>query len=209
METFSALPALLRGEFTGHRWIILLDQWRGALIFSLICAWMNRLVNNSEAGDLRRHRDHYDVIVLLQVFILKTLHSKAVALLQWRGVTLEWPHNGQDSVSNHQPHDCLLRHRSKKTSKLRVTGLCARNSPGTGKFPAQRASNAENVSIWWRHHDHWGIWITWIHCKHDYITITTHNTKKCAYFKEPTIKKANVSFLHWQILFFVNISISL
>ena len=42
---------------------------------------------------------------------------------------------------------------SKKTSKLRVTGLCAGNSPGTGEFPAQGASNAENVSIWWRHRD--------------------------------------------------------
>ena len=41
----------------------------------------------------------------------------------------------------------------KKTSKLRVTGLCVGNSPGTGEFPAQMASNAENVSIWWRHHD--------------------------------------------------------
>ena len=41
---------------------------------------------------------------------------------------------------------------SKKTSKLRVTGICAGNSPATGEFPAQRASNAENVSIWWRHH---------------------------------------------------------
>ena len=40
----------------------------------------------------------------------------------------------------------------RKTSKLRVTGLCAGNSPETGEFPAQRASNAENVSIWWRHH---------------------------------------------------------
>ena len=40
----------------------------------------------------------------------------------------------------------------KKTSNLRVTGLCAGNSPVTGEFPAQRASNAENVSIWWRHH---------------------------------------------------------
>ena len=69
---------------------------------------------------------------------------------------LRWRHNGPDSVSNHQPHDCLLnrlfRHRSKKTSKLRVTGLCAGNSPGTGEFPAQMASYAENVSIWWRHH---------------------------------------------------------
>ena len=42
---------------------------------------------------------------------------------------------------------------SKKTSKLRVTGLCAENSPVTGEFPAQMASNAENVSIWWRHHE--------------------------------------------------------
>ena len=69
---------------------------------------------------------------------------------------LRWRHNGHDSVSNHQPHDCLLnrlfRRRSKKTSKLRVTGLCVWNSPGTGEFPAQMASNAENVSIWWRHH---------------------------------------------------------
>ena len=39
-----------------------------------------------------------------------------------------------------------------KTSKLRVTGLCAGNSPVTGEFPAQMASNVENVSIWWRHH---------------------------------------------------------
>ena len=64
---------------------------------------------------------------------------------------LQWRHNGRDGVSNHQPLDCLLnrlfRRRSKKTSKLRVTGFCAGNSPGTGEFPAQRASNAENVSI--------------------------------------------------------------
>ena len=71
--------------------------------------------------------------------------------------TLQWRHNGNDGVSNHQPHGCLLNRlfgrRSKKTSKLRVTGLCAGNSPGTGEFPAQMASNAENVSIWWRHHE--------------------------------------------------------
>ena len=69
---------------------------------------------------------------------------------------LLWRHNGLDGVSNHQPHDCVLqrlfRRRSKKASKLRVTGPCEGNSPVTGEFPAQRASNAENVSIWWRHH---------------------------------------------------------
>ena len=51
---------------------------------------------------------------------------------------LQWRHNGRDSVSNHQSHDCLLnrlfRRRSKKTSKLRVTGLCAGNSLGTGEL---------------------------------------------------------------------------
>ena len=40
----------------------------------------------------------------------------------------------------------------KKTSKLRVTGFCAGNSPVTDEFPAQIASNAGNISIWWRHH---------------------------------------------------------
>ena len=69
---------------------------------------------------------------------------------------LQWRHNGHDGVSNHQPHHGLLnrlfRRRSKNTPKLRITSLCVENSPGTGEFPAQMASNAENVSIWWRHH---------------------------------------------------------
>ena len=39
-------------------------QWRGALIFSLICVWINGWVNNRETGDLRRYRAHYDVIVM-------------------------------------------------------------------------------------------------------------------------------------------------
>ena len=71
-------------------------------------------------------------------------------------ISLQWRHNEPDGVSNNQPHHCLLnrlfRRRSKKTSKLRVVGLCAGNSPVTGDFAAQIASNAENVSIWWCHH---------------------------------------------------------
>ena len=77
---------------------------------------------------------------------------------------VQWRHNGCDSVSNHQPHNCLIkrlfRRRSKETSKLRVTGLCEGSSPVTGEFPAQMVSNAENVSIWWRHHET-GAW--WSH----------------------------------------------
>ena len=56
-------------------------------------------------------------------------------------MALQWRYNGRDSVSNHQPHDCLFnllfRRRPKKTSKLRDTGLCSGNSPVTGEFPAK------------------------------------------------------------------------
>ena len=72
------------------------------------------------------------------------------------GYSLQWRHNERDGTSNHQPHDGLpnglSRRRSKKTSKLRITGLCEGYSPVAGEFPAQRASNAENATIWWRHH---------------------------------------------------------
>ena len=64
METFSALLALCAGNSpvpvnSPHK-----GQWRGALVFSLIYAWINDWVNNREAGDLRRQRNHYDVIVM-------------------------------------------------------------------------------------------------------------------------------------------------
>ena len=61
---------------------------------------------------------------------------------KWSCNTLQWSHNGRDSVSNNQPHDCLLnrlfRRRSKKTAKLRITGLFAANSPVQHKCPVTR-----------------------------------------------------------------------
>ena len=65
METFSALLALCAGNSpvpvnSPHK-----GQWRGALMFSLICAWINDRVNNCEAGDMRRQRGHCDVIVMV------------------------------------------------------------------------------------------------------------------------------------------------
>ena len=64
METFSALLALCAGKSpvpvnSPHK-----GQWRGALIFSFNYAWINDWVNNLEAGDLRRQRVYYDVIVM-------------------------------------------------------------------------------------------------------------------------------------------------
>ena len=51
-------------------------QRRGALIFSLICAWLNAWVNNCEASDLRRHRAHYDVIVMNTIFETNTKQNR-------------------------------------------------------------------------------------------------------------------------------------
>ena len=73
--------------------------------------------------------------------------------------TLQWRHTGRDAASNDRRLHCLLsrlfRRRSKKTSKYRVSGLCDWNSPVTSEVPSQRASNAENGSIGWRHHEIW------------------------------------------------------
>ena len=74
------------------------------------------------------------------------------------GRSWQWRHNGHDGVSNYQPHHCLLnclfRRKSKKTSKLRVIGFCAGNSPMTGVNSPHKWSVTRKMfkNIWWRHH---------------------------------------------------------
>ena len=63
----------LCGEFTGHLWIPLKGQWRGALMCSVICAWIKGWLNNREAGDLRRHRAHYDVTAMGIAILLRSV----------------------------------------------------------------------------------------------------------------------------------------
>ena len=55
-------------------------QWRRALMFPLICVWVNDWVNNREAGDLRRHLDHYDVSVMFFPHKISILTSYYTAL---------------------------------------------------------------------------------------------------------------------------------
>ena len=67
METVSALLAICAGNSpvpvnSPHK-----GQWRGALMFSLICVWINGWVNNGEAGDMRRYLVYCDVIVMTHV----------------------------------------------------------------------------------------------------------------------------------------------
>ena len=72
--------------------------------------------------------------------------------LHWKLSFWQLPVQPVIKISSKWRHFRLFGRRSRKTSKLRVTGLCAGNSPVTVEFPSQMASNAENVSIGWRHH---------------------------------------------------------
>ena len=86
METFSALLATcagnspVTGEFPAQ------GQWRGALTFSLICAWINGWVNNREAGDSMRHRAHYDVTVIYLCHLYINISHNALAANQCRTI---------------------------------------------------------------------------------------------------------------------------
>ena len=75
-------------------------QWRGALMFSLICVWINGWVNNREAGDLRRYRANYDVTVInpngFQMYIFKlilqnnNLGTCCEIALRWKVTFMRW-----------------------------------------------------------------------------------------------------------------------
>ena len=70
-------------------------QWRGALIFSLICVWINGWVNNGDTGDLSRYRAHYDVTVMEQLGPTNSSNARTLTfnLLDWtnrlNGVTTD------------------------------------------------------------------------------------------------------------------------
>ena len=140
-----------------------------SIIVGSVFALTSYILPNNEYFFLSQWQVIYNIQFHMHICILSTeeihlaflktnvLFCRICELSRWEkrdnSQSLHWRHNDHDGVSNHQPHGCLLnrlfRRRSKKTSKLRVTGLCVGNSPGP---VTQRASYAENVSIWWRHH---------------------------------------------------------
>ena len=68
-----------------HRWPVISPpkgQWRGALMFSLICARTNGWVNNRDAGDLRCHRAHYDVTVMRWLSIVRWPRRDVITYFQ-------------------------------------------------------------------------------------------------------------------------------
>ena len=122
----------LCGEFTRLWWIS--PQQRPVVMLSLICAWINGWVNNREAGELRRHRAHYDVTIMTAL----GRQGHTIDILCQFLRPLLWRHNERDSVSNHQRLYCLLKRLFRRRSKLRFTGLCAGNSPRPVNSPHKR-----------------------------------------------------------------------
>ena len=146
-------------------------QWRGALMFSLICVWINGWVNNHEAGDLRRNRCHYDVIVMPYLKKRrKCVYISMYPCYHGKGNILN-NHTSIHITSRCTTHDCMLsvyfqiRHPFTKSHNflvflvgwyviyrymhIDVTKLLAlsRNSPVTGEFT--EASDAElGCYIW-------------------------------------------------------------
>ena len=72
------------------------------------------------------------------------------------GASLQWRHNEHGGVSNHQPRESFIQVQIKENFKdPRHWPLCEES----GEFPAQKASNSEKVSIWWRHHSVSYFWL--------------------------------------------------
>ena len=140
-------------------------------MFSLIWAWINGWVNSRDAGDLRRHRAHYDVIVMITKIkgdvindaFLHWLNTDSEGmkwsthewwLRLWFTITMtswwaRWRLKPPTSRLFTQPFDQA--HIKEIIKAPRHWPLWGKFT-GDGEFLAQRASNAEKVCIWWRHH---------------------------------------------------------
>ena len=118
--------------------------------------------------------------------MIRDVKPSSLAALQWSGSIHRNPYNDVTTSAMASQITTLTtvystvnsRHRLKKPSMLHLTGLRVGNSPVTGEFPAQWASNAENVSIWWRHHVyqmlHYTCKLTWNTFHLSYLITISH-----------------------------------
>ena len=124
------------------RCLFAIDMQPSLYIIFLIFSWLNTFhvycisldCNGSKCSDVSLDNQYHDVIMPRECFPHYWPFGRETV-----DYPLQWRHNDHDGVSNHQPHGCLLdrlfRCKSKKTSKLRVTGLCVGNSPGPVNSP--------------------------------------------------------------------------
>ena len=139
-------------------------QWRRALMFSFICARINVWVNNRGADDLRRHRAHYDVIVMYFAVITRyTRHWSSfrithtvplmisfdiLLLLAWRSCWPKswWRHQGTHVTSYNEGWDMRM---PSNGNIFRVTGLLCGEFTGHPLIPRTKASDAELWCFLW------------------------------------------------------------
>ena len=166
-------------------------QWRGALMFSLICAWINAWVNNREAGDLRRHRGHYDVIVMMmwRHCLIPPLPAKAYiyARTHFRDKMCIFQGRGGGEISISRKMSTFQKQKSAKF--LKRVKFCM-NLP---------------VSLWvfiWSEHRPYQRSYTWMYSnlKHTLdVMKTTLCTEKCLQFDMIVLASTNrILFLTWR-----------
>ena len=137
-------------HYLNQCWIIVNRNLRNKLRWNLKLNWYIFIQENACENVVCERRGHF--IPGGREF--NKLSRQSFQTYGWRGlssVPLQWRHNGCDVVLDYRRLDCMLKRLFKrslvKTSKLRSLATVRE-----GGFPSQRVSNAENVSIWWRHH---------------------------------------------------------
>ena len=121
--------------------------------------WRQAIIQNNDWLNAKnKHIMHKQLHMINSVTLDSRSHGLCIGRLKFRYWWLiKWRHNGWDGVSNHQPHDCILNCFFQAQIKENIIAprhwSRVGNLPVTGEFPAQKASNADDVSIWWRHHE--------------------------------------------------------
>ena len=124
-------------------------QWRGALMFSLICVWINGWVKNRWAGDLIRHRGHFDVNVMLRAILEEIPQPSSIEIsfkIAYQNISF-WYSTGSIGYAD---RICTPWWRHEMEAFSALLALCAENSLITGDFPSQMVSDPNfDVSLVW------------------------------------------------------------
>ena len=116
-------------------------QWRGALMFSLICVWINDWVNNREAGELRPHRSQYYVTVMSRCLCILIYISHMIYIPRDVAYTIKMNLRAKRYSKSYIPERKLHFHTKTTSSNgkiFRVTGHLLGESPVTCEFPSQK-----------------------------------------------------------------------
>ena len=148
--TLGLMCLLLHSDSRGRiRWCMIL--WLASYqfpSFSLTCS--------NQGQNVRHHQSiWWSKIIQIKHCSHCVMSFHKIFMTAWAiRFSIHWRHNERLKwqASRFVTQVFFFRRRSKEISKVRATGLSTGNSPVTGEFPAQMSSNAENVSIWWRHH---------------------------------------------------------